>query len=76
MYHLFKPLSNQLFFVGNEVLTTVVKKSSIFWDITLCSLSKVNRRFEGTYLHLHGRRKAQQEIIVKAGGKVGLILRP
>jgi hypothetical protein len=28
--------------VGFEVLTAVVKKSSIFWDITPCSLLKVN----------------------------------
>jgi hypothetical protein len=37
-----------------EVLTAVVMKSSIFWDITSCSPLKVNRRFGGTYrLHLH-----------------------
>jgi hypothetical protein len=37
--------------VGFEVLTAVVK-STIFWDITLCSSLKVNRRFGallGTY---------------------------
>jgi hypothetical protein len=33
-------------FVGFEVLTAVVMKSPIFWDITLCSPLKVNRRFE------------------------------
>jgi hypothetical protein len=32
-------------------------KSTVFWDITLCSPLKVNRRFGGTYrLHLQGRR--------------------
>jgi hypothetical protein len=32
-------------------------KSTIFWDITPCSLLSVNRRFGGTYrLHLQGRR--------------------
>jgi hypothetical protein len=32
-------------------------KSTIFWDITPCSLLKVNRRFGGTYrLHLQGRK--------------------
>jgi hypothetical protein len=42
-------------FVRYEVLTAVVMKSSIFWDITLCSSLKVNRRFEGKYcLHLPG----------------------
>jgi hypothetical protein len=31
-------------------------RSSVFWDITLCSPLKVNRRFGGTYrLHLQGR---------------------
>jgi ferredoxin-thioredoxin reductase catalytic subunit len=34
----------------------VVMKSSIFWDITPCSLLKINRRFGGTCLHLQGRR--------------------
>jgi hypothetical protein len=41
--------------VGVEVLTAVVMKGTIFWDITPCSPLKVNRRFGGTYLlHLHG----------------------
>jgi hypothetical protein len=35
--------------IGFEVFTTVVMKSTIFWDITPCSPSKVNRRFGGTY---------------------------
>jgi hypothetical protein len=33
-----------------EVLTPVVIKNSNFWDITPCSPSKVDRRFEGTCL--------------------------
>jgi hypothetical protein len=37
-------------YVGFEVLTAVVMKSSIFWDMTPCSLLSVNRRFVGTYL--------------------------
>jgi hypothetical protein len=42
--------------VGFEVLTAVVMKSSIFWDITPCSPLKVNQRFGGTYrLHLQCR---------------------
>jgi hypothetical protein len=42
---------------GFEVLTAVVTKSSIFWDITPCSPLKVKRRFGGTYrIHLQGRR--------------------
>jgi hypothetical protein len=35
-------------FVGFEVLTELVMKSSIFWDITPCILLKVNRRFDAT----------------------------
>jgi hypothetical protein len=32
-------------------------KSTIFWDITLCSPLSVNRSFGGTYrLHLQGRK--------------------
>jgi hypothetical protein len=43
--------------VGFEVLTAVVMKSTIFWDMTLCSPLKINRRFGRTYrLHLQGRR--------------------
>jgi hypothetical protein len=33
--------------VGFEVLTAVVMKSTIFWDITPCSPLKVNWRFRG-----------------------------
>jgi hypothetical protein len=43
--------------VGFVVLTPVVMKSTIFWDITPCSPMNVNRRFGRTYrLHLQGRR--------------------
>jgi hypothetical protein len=35
--------------VGFEVLTAMVMKSTIFWDITPCSPLNVNRRFGGTY---------------------------
>jgi hypothetical protein len=45
-------------------------KSSIFWDITPCTLLKVNRRFGGTYrLHLQSRRINQAKRNAKAGGK-------
>jgi hypothetical protein len=38
-----------------KVITAVVMKSSIFWDITPCSLFKVNQRSGGTRcLHLQG----------------------
>jgi hypothetical protein len=48
---------NQDFVVGFEVLTAVVMKSSIFWNIRPCSPSKVNRCFDGTCrLHLQTQR--------------------
>jgi hypothetical protein len=41
--------------VGFGVPTAVVMKSTVFWNITLCSPLKVNPRFRGTYrLHLQG----------------------
>jgi hypothetical protein len=44
-----------MFDVGFEVLTAVVMKSIIFWDIAPCGPLSVNRRFGGTYyLHLEG----------------------
>jgi hypothetical protein len=47
-------------FVGFVVLKALVKESSVFSDVTPCSLLKVNRRFGGTYrLHLQGRRISQ-----------------
>jgi hypothetical protein len=43
--------------VGFEVLTAVVMKHTSFWDITACSLLRVNQRFGRTYrLHLLGQR--------------------
>jgi hypothetical protein len=44
-------------YVGFEVLTAVVMKNSVFWDITPCSPLKVKRRMgETCRLHLQGRR--------------------
>jgi hypothetical protein len=37
------------FYVGFEVLTAVVLKSTIFWDMTPCSPLSFNGRFGGTY---------------------------
>jgi hypothetical protein len=52
-----------IIFVGSEVLTTVVLKSSIFWDIMPCSPLKIKQRFGGTCcLHLQGRRISQARI--------------
>jgi hypothetical protein len=36
-------------YVGFLVLTAVVGKSSVFWNITPCSLWKVNRCFGGKH---------------------------
>jgi hypothetical protein len=48
---------DQRSYFGFEVLTAVVMKTTLFWDITPCSSFKFNRRFGGTYrLHLQGRR--------------------
>jgi hypothetical protein len=48
-----------------------VQKRSIFWDITLCSLLKVNRRFGGTHcLHLQGRQVSKQETSMKQAANV------
>jgi hypothetical protein len=42
-----------------EVLTAVIMKSTIFWDIMPYSPLSVNRRFGGTYrLHLQGKPPA------------------
>jgi hypothetical protein len=38
----------KFFLVRFEVITAVVMKSTIFWDITPYSPLKVNRRFGGT----------------------------
>jgi hypothetical protein len=52
-----KLLNNWPQHVGSEVLTAVVMKSTILWDITPCSSLRVKRRFGGTYrLHLQGRK--------------------
>jgi hypothetical protein len=65
-----KTMKNNNASVGIEVLTAVVVKSSIFWDIMLCSPLKLNRRFGGTcHLHLQDRRISQATNRLKAGGK-------
>jgi hypothetical protein len=43
--------------IAVQVLTAVVMKSFVFWDITPCSPLSINRRFGGSCGHtLHGRR--------------------
>jgi hypothetical protein len=50
--------------------TSLKLKSSIYWDITLCSLLKANQQFGRTCrLYLQSQRKAKQETIEKTGGK-------
>jgi hypothetical protein len=57
-------------YVGFEVLTAVVMKSSIFWDITSRGLLKVRRRFGGIFIiHIQGRRISQVIIQSEAGSK-------
>jgi hypothetical protein len=52
-----------------EILTAMVVKISIFWDITLCSPLKVNLRFGGICrLHLQGRRISKARHLLHAGG--------
>jgi hypothetical protein len=47
---------SSLIFVGFEVLTAVVMKRSILWDIMTCCPLEVKRRFGGTSrLYLQGR---------------------
>jgi hypothetical protein len=56
--------------IGFEVLTAVVMKSSVFWDITPCSSLKVNRCFGGTCrLHLQDRIISQERDNNKASRK-------
>jgi hypothetical protein len=39
---------------GFQILTAMIMKRSIFWDITLCSPLKGNRLFRGTWRALLG----------------------
>jgi hypothetical protein len=56
--------------VSFEVLTAVVMKSFIFWDITPFSPVEVKRRFGETYcLHLQCRRVSQTSGQPEAGSK-------
>jgi hypothetical protein len=51
----FKLLLYIIYVVRSEVLTAVVIRNSICWDVTPCSPLKVNQRFGGTNpLHLQG----------------------
>jgi hypothetical protein len=63
-------------FVIFEFLTEVVMKSSILWDITLCSPLKINRRFGGTcHFHFQDPRISQANTIMKQAAVLsGLLL--
>jgi hypothetical protein len=44
-----------------QVRTAVVMKTSVSWNLTPCSLLKVNRCFGGIFrLHLQGRRLSKE----------------
>jgi hypothetical protein len=59
---------NPVRFVGFEVLTAVVVKNSIFWDIAPYSPLKANWRFGGTcHLRLHGRRISHKKTDISDG---------
>jgi hypothetical protein len=52
-----KKCSGNIKYVGFDVLSALVMKSIILWDMMPCSPLSFNRRFGGTYhLHLQGRR--------------------
>jgi hypothetical protein len=58
-------------FIGFEVLTAVIMKCSVVWDITPCSSFKVSRSFGGTCsLHIQGRRRSQAKNSVKPDAKL------
>jgi hypothetical protein len=63
-----------LYYVGTEVLTAVVMKSSILWDITPCSPLKIKWCFGGICrLHLQDWRLSQARNQHEAGSKQGLL---
>jgi hypothetical protein len=60
-----------------DVLTAVVMKSSVFWDITRCSLLKVKRHFgETCHFHLQGRRISSSCYLLNARFLLGLFFDP
>jgi hypothetical protein len=62
--------SMSLFYKLFDILIGVVMKSSIFWDITMCNLVKVNWHFRGTCsLYLWSWRVSQARSQNEAGRK-------
>jgi hypothetical protein len=72
---------NYCTFVGFEIVTAVVMKSTIFWDKTPCSRLKFNRLHGGGKyrLHLQGQRisraRNQRESRWQGGFYSGFLLR-
>jgi hypothetical protein len=48
--------------IGFEVLTAMAMESSVFWDITLCIMLKVNQRFAGKYRNLLPRVPPKRQL--------------
>jgi hypothetical protein len=77
MYSKVKTMMKGINCVGFEVLTAVVKKSTIFWDITPCSPLSVNRRLGGTYcLHLQGKKNNVRGDKLISKSEVSWVMRP
>jgi hypothetical protein len=48
---------------GFDVLTAMTVTSTVFWDMTSCSLVEVYRHFGGTYyVHFEGIRRLEPRI--------------
>jgi hypothetical protein len=57
LYRLWKVMSSEIIIsVESVVLTVVVRRSSIFWDIMPCSMKKAT-----CFLDLRGQKEAKQE---------------
>jgi hypothetical protein len=80
LHHIDWPEEHRFFFyyVGFEVLTPVLMKSSVFWHITPCSPLKMNRRF-GETPSSHSKNKPSHITgchLLSRGFLVSLMLRP
>jgi hypothetical protein len=71
-----KKILDKCKFAEIDVLTEVVTKSSIFWDITPGSPLKVNRSFGGTSHLLFQGQRIKQSLLLYAGFLLGLFFDP